>query len=217
MAHAAEACPSTSQFFTGRTPTDQPTENCSSMFSGIRDFIKSLDCEQLEEFFYIDETVRWISNNNYKRVALQLPDHFLARAYRIATLIESKADTKAFILADTSYRSCCVDEVAASHASCDAIVHYGDACLSALTENIPVKFVFGSFPIDLEAFSQFPKCLATDVTTPLLLLTDACYSDKSDVLFNTLQHDLPKERQLYYARVLDPSQRDLRLKEGVVC
>ncbi|VDM58631.1 unnamed protein product [Angiostrongylus costaricensis] len=173
MAHAVEAGPSTSQFFTGGTPADQPTENCSSMSS-------------LEVFFDIDETVRWISDNNYNRVALQLPDHFLARAYRIAKLIESKADTKTFVLADTSYRSCCVDEVAASHASCDAMVHYGDACLSALPENIPVKFVFGSFPLNLEAFSQFPKCLATDVTTPLLLLTDACYSDKSGNFLNLL-------------------------------
>lgn len=35
-----------------------------------------------------------------------------------------------YILADTSYGSCCVDEVAAQHANCDIIVHYGFSCLS---------------------------------------------------------------------------------------
>lgn len=35
-----------------------------------------------------------------------------------------------YILADTSYGSCCVDEVAAQHANCDLIVHYGFSCLS---------------------------------------------------------------------------------------
>jgi hypothetical protein len=35
-----------------------------------------------------------------------------------------------YILADTSYGSCCVDEVAAQHANCDLIVHFGFSCLS---------------------------------------------------------------------------------------
>ena len=35
-----------------------------------------------------------------------------------------------FILADTTYGSCCVDEVAANHANADLIVHYGRTCLS---------------------------------------------------------------------------------------
>lgn len=37
---------------------------------------------------------------------------------------------KLFILADTSYGACCVDEIAAEHASADVVVHYGRACLS---------------------------------------------------------------------------------------
>ncbi|VDO22870.1 unnamed protein product [Heligmosomoides polygyrus] len=137
---AGEPKASTSLFFSGHTPADHPGEEESDTKAD-----KGLDDEKLDEFFHIDETVRWIRENNYKRVALQLPDHFLVRAARIAQLIEAKAEAKIFILADTSYRrqfllfSCCVDEVAAAHALCDAIVHYGDACLSALTENIPVK------------------------------------------------------------------------------
>jgi len=39
-------------------------------------------------------------------------------------------DIKFYILADTSYGSCCVDEIAAEHADADCIIHYGRACLS---------------------------------------------------------------------------------------
>ncbi|KAJ1357480.1 hypothetical protein KIN20_015641 [Parelaphostrongylus tenuis] len=106
MVHeATDPIPSTSQFFSGHTPSDQPVDETSSpISSGISEFVKSLDGGQLEEFFHIDKTVEWIRDNNYKRVALQLPDHFLARARRIAELIESKTDAKLFVLADTSYR-----------------------------------------------------------------------------------------------------------------
>ena len=46
-----------------------------------------------------------------------------------------------YILADTSYGACCVDEVAAEHISADAVVHYGRACLSP-TVKLPVIHIF---------------------------------------------------------------------------
>ena len=47
-----------------------------------------------------------------------------------------------FILGDTTYGSCCADEVAANHLNAQLIVHYGYACLSP-TESIPVVYAFG--------------------------------------------------------------------------
>lgn len=35
-----------------------------------------------------------------------------------------------FIMADTTYGSCCVDEVGAAHANADCVIHYGHTCLS---------------------------------------------------------------------------------------
>lgn len=35
-----------------------------------------------------------------------------------------------FVLADTTYGSCCVDEVAAAHVDAQCVVHFGRACLS---------------------------------------------------------------------------------------
>jgi diphthamide biosynthesis protein 2 len=54
-----------------------------------------------------------------------------------------------FILADTSYSACCVDEVAAQHAAADLVVHYGQACLSP-TSRLPVRYCFGRAPIDVQ-------------------------------------------------------------------
>ncbi len=38
---------------------------------------------------------------------------------------------RVFILADTSYGMCCVDEVSAEHVRSDVLVHFGDSCLNS--------------------------------------------------------------------------------------
>ncbi|EYC08426.1 hypothetical protein Y032_0066g3758 [Ancylostoma ceylanicum] len=204
---SGDAGSSVAQFFSTHTPADHPKDEPDVSSDKLTDLIKNFNDDQLKEFFHLDETVTWIRNNGYKRVALQLPDHFLSRAYCIAKFIELSADVKTFLLADTSYRSCCVDEVAAAHASCDAIVHYGDACLSALTENIPVKFVFGSFPVDLSTFGEVKSYINLSDDTSVLLLTDACYSENLVKLAETIEQSLRPSR-LFRAVVVDPSHKD---------
>lgn len=54
-----------------------------------------------------------------------------------------------WILADTSYSSCCVDEVAAEHVGADLVIHFGDACLNPV-ETLPSAYVFGSPKLDTE-------------------------------------------------------------------
>ncbi|KAG9238204.1 putative Diphthamide biosynthesis protein 2 [Amylocarpus encephaloides] len=54
------------------------------------------------------------------------------------------------ILADTSYGSCCVDEIAAEHVAADVVVHYGRACLSP-TARLPVIYVYTTRPLDPSA------------------------------------------------------------------
>jgi hypothetical protein len=48
---------------------------------------------------------------------------------------------KVFVLADTTFGSCCVDEVAAAHHAADCIVHFGRACMSPVSR-LPARFVF---------------------------------------------------------------------------
>jgi diphthamide biosynthesis protein 2 len=54
-----------------------------------------------------------------------------------------------YILADTSYGSCCVDEVAAQHVNADCIIHFGNACITKSIESIPVYYCLGNSSLDL--------------------------------------------------------------------
>ncbi|KAJ1936859.1 Diphthamide biosynthesis protein 2, partial [Linderina pennispora] len=90
-----------------------------------------------------------IASNSYTKVALQFPDELLADSTAVAHALTARTGAKMFILADTSYGSCCVDEVASEHYSAELIVHYGRTCLS-LTTRIPVFYVFGKEPVDID-------------------------------------------------------------------
>ena len=39
-------------------------------------------------------------------------------------------DVGLYVMADTTYGSCCVDEVAALHINADCVIHYGQTCFS---------------------------------------------------------------------------------------
>ncbi|KAI0204394.1 putative diphthamide synthesis protein-domain-containing protein [Astrocystis sublimbata] len=62
-------------------------------------------------------------------------------------------ERRLYILADTSYSACCVDEIAAEHADADAVVHYGRACLSP-TARLPVLHIFTSQELDHGAVAE---------------------------------------------------------------
>jgi diphthamide biosynthesis protein 2 len=51
-------------------------------------------------------------------------------------------------MGDTSYGSCCVDEIAAEHVDAEVVVHYGRSCLSP-TARLPVIYVFTSRTLDV--------------------------------------------------------------------
>lgn len=39
-------------------------------------------------------------------------------------------EVRFFVMADTTFGSCCVDEVGALHIDADCVIHYGQTCLS---------------------------------------------------------------------------------------
>ncbi|CAG8442688.1 3358_t:CDS:2 [Funneliformis caledonium] len=132
--------------------------------------------KQLEEIYEIDRTVKALIDGGFDKVALQFPDELLADSVKIATILREKVKKKIFILADTSYGSCCVDEIAAQHVDAECIIHYGRSCLSP-TSRLPVIYVFGKQPIVLvhclESFDEFFKL---DKNQPLLIMYDVVYS-----------------------------------------
>ena len=74
-------------------------------------------------------------------VKFQFPDELLKDSVRVVRALRSELrrrresdgsdkDVSLFVMADTAYGSCCVDEVGASHVGADSVVHYGHTCLS---------------------------------------------------------------------------------------
>ncbi|KAI6127183.1 diphthamide biosynthesis protein [Pisolithus sp. B1] len=104
------------------------------------------------EFFEIERTAKEIRDGDYKRIALQFPDELLHESVPIYRLLKQRVNEgqELYVLADTSYGSCCVDEVAAQHVDADLMVHYGHACLSQ-TSRLPVIYVFGRKPINVDS------------------------------------------------------------------
>ncbi|KPI39741.1 Diphthamide biosynthesis protein 2 [Cyphellophora attinorum] len=81
---------------------------------------------------------------------------------------------KLTILADTSYGSCCVDEIAAEHVDADAIIHYGRACLSP-TARLPALHIFTRRDLDHEAaLSAFQKAFP-DHAIRVIITADVPY------------------------------------------
>ncbi|OQS05688.1 diphthamide biosynthesis protein [Thraustotheca clavata] len=103
----------------------------------------------IELFYDVVATAALIQSHNYRSIALQFPDALLSDALQVQLLLKDALGgydyTRMFVLGDTSYGSCCVDEVAAQHLKADCVVHYGRACLSP-TSLLPVIYVFGNAP-----------------------------------------------------------------------
>ena len=93
----------------------------------------------------------------------------------LSTPAEKLPAVRLYILADTSYGACCVDEVAAEHISADAVVHYGRACLSP-TVKLPVIHIFTIQQLQdhtslIRDFEQF----YVDHQAKIILMADVTY------------------------------------------
>jgi len=133
----------------------------------------STDGEVDETVFEIDRCVEWIKENDLHRVALQFPDRLLSAAPSVSTLIRTRLGEEVFILGDTSFGECCVDEVAAEHVNADGIIHFGHSCLSQ-TKALPVLLVFTRLPLCLTSFSESISSSCSPEAN-LLLLYDVEY------------------------------------------
>ncbi|RMZ79145.1 hypothetical protein DV738_g3512, partial [Chaetothyriales sp. CBS 135597] len=83
---------------------------------------------------------------------------------------------KLTILADTSYGSCCVDEIAAEHVDADAVVHYGRSCLSP-TARLPVLYVYTKHDLDYDAAVKAFQDTFPDRSEKVIVTADVPYSD----------------------------------------
>jgi diphthamide biosynthesis protein 2 len=88
---------------------------------------------------------------------------------------QQDAGERLFILGDTSYGACCVDEVAAEHVDADVVVHYGRSCLSP-PSRLPVIYVFTERPLDLDVAVEKFKETYPDTGAKVVLMADIPYS-----------------------------------------
>lgn len=64
---------------------------------------------------------------------IKFPDELLKDSMRVVKALRQELDSsvKLYVMADTTYGSCCVDEVGAAHVGAECVVHYGHTCLSS--------------------------------------------------------------------------------------
>lgn len=85
-----------------------------------------------------------------------------------------EAKKQVWILADTAYSACCIDEVAAGHVGSDIVLHFGDACLNAV-QKLDSIYVFGKPFLDSQTVAD--KFRQTyDAEDKVILMADAPYT-----------------------------------------
>ncbi|CAE6438716.1 unnamed protein product [Rhizoctonia solani] len=154
--------------------------------------------ENIEVLFEIQETARYIIDNDYKQIALQFPDELLGVSVLIYNRLKQLLGDgrNAYVLADTTYGSCCVDEVAAAHIDADVVVHYGHTCLSP-TSRLPVIYVFGRRSIDMQdCVNQLslvirPQLADAGPRKSLILKADVSYAYSTEGIQKLLQKEFP--------------------------
>ncbi|TYI66043.1 hypothetical protein E1A91_D09G197800v1 [Gossypium mustelinum] len=139
-----------------------PSLSSSSSRSRTRRRASQPAAMDLELNFEISRSAEFILNRNFTRVALQFPDDLLKHSTKVVTCLRNKLGSGnkvgLFVMADTTFGSCCVDEVGASHIGADCVIHYGHTCLSP-TSTLPAFCVFGkasiSIPLCVEKLSSY--------------------------------------------------------------
>ncbi|XP_014291497.1 2-(3-amino-3-carboxypropyl)histidine synthase subunit 2 isoform X2 [Halyomorpha halys] len=138
-----------------------------------QDFILDDDEDRnipLKDRFEIQNCVDWIKTYSYSKVCLQFPDTFLSESVDVALHIEEQISNKTYILGDTTYGSCCVDEIAAQHIGGDAIIHFGHSCLTS-SPQIPVLNIFPKRKMDFSAL----RSLISEMNGSIVVIYDVGY------------------------------------------
>ncbi|CAH1389721.1 unnamed protein product [Nezara viridula] len=141
----------------------------------------------LKDRFEIQKCVDWIKTNNYSKVCLQFPDTFLSESVDVALHIEEQISNKTYILGDTTYGSCCVDEIAAQHIGGDAIIHFGHSCLTS-SPQIPVLNIFRKRKMDFSAL----KSLISEINGSIVVIYDIGYHHLLEKCFSKKDAIIPE-------------------------
>uniref|UniRef100_A0A8C0GFR8 2-(3-amino-3-carboxypropyl)histidine synthase subunit 2 n=1 Tax=Chelonoidis abingdonii TaxID=106734 RepID=A0A8C0GFR8_CHEAB len=168
--------------------------------------------EALNEFYELERAAAFVIASKFQRVALQFPDELLVDSAAVAAKMEEATGSKMYILGDTSYGSCCVDEVAAEHVGAEAVVHYGPACLSPCRK-LPVLHVFGWQPLDTERCAVAFRELYPDPQSHVVVLSDVVYAHALGELEQLLGPEYP---HIVFSRLASDGAPDCPQGPGLV-
>ncbi|GAA5987661.1 hypothetical protein JCM10908_007155 [Rhodotorula pacifica] len=156
------------------------------------------DALALEQAYEVDLTLAEIERGGYQRIGLQFADEQLHNAVQVYRALRDRLpkEKELYVLADTTYGSCCVDEVAAQHVDADFVVHYGHTCLSP-TARLPVLYVLTKREIDPDhaassIASTSRASLDEEPPKAVIVLYDVAYAHKSHLVADALRSQLPE-------------------------
>lgn len=151
--------------------------------------------QSLHKYYNVSQIIDFISqkddedNYKYKRTTLQFPDALVQDAAIVLQLIQKDLDEQltVWILADTSYSPCCVDEVAAEHVNADLVVHFGDSCLNPVSK-IPALYVFGQPYLDhSKIVESFRETFTSEER--IVIMSDCSYDFHLNDIYSTLSRE----------------------------
>lgn len=148
---------------------------------------------RLREYYSLDELSEYLlSHPKLAKVTLQFPDSLVMDSSFVIKITEqllNKADPdnkrRLWVLADTAYSACCVDEVAAEHVEADMVVHFGDACLNAI-QKLPVVYSFGKPHLDVADVVEKCKETFPDTASKVCLMANAPFTHHVKSVYNAL-------------------------------
>ncbi|KAM6124596.1 2-(3-amino-3-carboxypropyl)histidine synthase subunit 2 [Pterocles gutturalis] len=152
----------------------------------------------LDGFYEMGRATAFVRDGGFRKVALQFPDELLADAAAVAARMEAATGAEMYVLGDTTYGSCCVDEVAAQHAGAEAVLHYGPACLSPCGK-LPVLHIFGQQSLDIERCAEAFRELYPDRQSWVVVLSDVVYAHAMSELEQQLCPEYPN---IVFSRVV---------------
>lgn len=133
------------------------------------------------EMYEVTRCVQWIQRGGYRKVGLQFPDELLGDAAAVSRALTKLLGFVVYILGDTTYGSCCVDEVAAEHVGAEAVIHFGHTCLSP-SKRLPVLYILTKIPVDISAVVSGLEGTIKDQTRGLIMIYDTrCHYAAPDV------------------------------------
>ncbi|QPG76385.1 hypothetical protein FOA43_003774 [Brettanomyces nanus] len=155
----------------------------------------------IAEYYSLEKLTVYLSETGendkrrFTKIALQFPDELVADSPIIAQALQESLNNEdesneqqIWILADTSYSPCCIDEVAAEHVSADIVVHFGEACLNPV-EKISSAYVFGKSYLDIEKTVKSFTNTYSEKQKKICLMADVPYSHHLPELYRLLKKE----------------------------